>query len=305
MQSSVFIKKGKPVVQKANVNKQGIPLVRTGIPSLDKIFEGGLPVGSLVLIEEDPVVNHALQIARCFLGEGAVNNEKLFVYSEVQDEDLVPDIKRVRSDESANLRIAWRYESYPSARAVQGPYVFDLSKSRSAEIVRKAVSLNRREAFKKLFDELFSDIQESIQSMDDKLTRRILIKSMLGPAWPTCSHSELFQFFHSLKTLLRSLNAVCMITCPTYLLNPALKVMIQNISDMVLECRSFAETGDSYGEYSGLLRVIKLPRLLTIQPIDLDANCFGIRLDRRFISVEKLSVPPEESIAATKESIEF
>lgn len=51
----------------------GLSLVSTGCPDLDKLLGGGLPLGSVLLCEEDAHGTHARGLLQCWLGDAAAN----------------------------------------------------------------------------------------------------------------------------------------------------------------------------------------------------------------------------------------
>ncbi|XP_025832304.1 elongator complex protein 4-like [Agrilus planipennis] len=66
---------------RANV-QSGQLLVSSGIPSVDELLGGGLPVGSVVLIEEDSGGSYSRVMLRYFLAEGVVHKHAVFVGSQ-------------------------------------------------------------------------------------------------------------------------------------------------------------------------------------------------------------------------------
>eukprot|EP00128_Syssomonas_multiformis_P001099 Colp12_sorted_trinity150504_noHs@32895 len=143
-------------------------LVSSGVPSLDDLFGGGIPVGTLLLIEEDKYTTYSQILLRYFLGEGIAAGHEIFLASAENDpaETLVnipafsADPKFEAKDETEetkdtaasleSMKIAWRYENLPkvqSARtsftrtagqeAVFGHY-FDLSQKISAKHLESA-----------------------------------------------------------------------------------------------------------------------------------------------------------------------
>lgn len=304
-ESGIFIRHGKAGKKKV-ASKINIQLVRTGIPSLDEIFQGGIPMSSICLIQEDPFVRQALQIARCFLGEGAINNEKIYVYSDTIEENLVPDIRKIPKQETSQLRIAWRYEHYPLSSSVKEPYAFDLSKSFSNDkIIQSTIDITQGDLYRKLWAQIFNDIQNSLSSANDLGMRRIYIKGFLGPSWPKSPISEIYQFLQSIKLLMKSINAVCIITSLTSGLHADIVNMLNQSCEIVLASENFAITGDSFGNYSGLLRIVKCPRLHSLKNVDFDALTYGVKLDRRHIVIESLSLPPADSLVPTAQSMDY
>ncbi|XP_057336221.1 elongator complex protein 4 [Microplitis mediator] len=82
------IKKTQPTIlgtKPSFINAQ--LLISTGIPSLDTIIGGGLPIGTILLLEEDKYGNNAKTILKYFFAEGCVAKHNLFVASQ----DFPPD----------------------------------------------------------------------------------------------------------------------------------------------------------------------------------------------------------------------
>ena len=96
---SIFVRNSKPV-------KKNLPRVKFGIPGLDKILGGGLVLGTVTLIEEDCISKNFISLYRCFLGEGAANKEKLFIYSDKNPENIIPIIGKPPKQNNEKLRIA-------------------------------------------------------------------------------------------------------------------------------------------------------------------------------------------------------
>ncbi|XP_076626191.1 elongator complex protein 4 isoform X2 [Colletes latitarsis] len=70
-----FIPGTKPSIKNSQL------LISTGIPSLDHIIGGGLPIGSLFLIEEDRYGIYARVMLKYFMAEGVVTSQPLLVGS--------------------------------------------------------------------------------------------------------------------------------------------------------------------------------------------------------------------------------
>lgn len=128
-------------------------LVSCGVPSLDNILGGGIPVGSLLLIEEDVHSTFSNILLRYFMAEGVLNGHGLLLACSCDgkangilkklpapvDEDLEnlgtageSAASNAAKDGGDELKIAWRYKYLPSKEmpgkgAKFGNY-FDLSK---------------------------------------------------------------------------------------------------------------------------------------------------------------------------------
>ena len=306
----MYAKKAAAVSQDRR-NRQGLFLLRTGVPSLDSILEGGLPQGCLCLLEEDSDLHHWLQILRCFLGEGVLSKQKTYIYSEREESnELIPAVKvgGKPPESGEEMKIAFRYESFPSLSAVQAPYSFDISKTMDTKLldqcppVLSRVPIASEDCYRALWNSILSDFQALRTLKDQQGLKRVAIKSLLGGSWPAASLSTVFQLLHSLKTLLRSSNAVCLVTCPTNLLSEDQRTMLRQTADIVFRCVSLDP--DPATDFTGRLELLKPPRFHSLHNIDLETISYGLRLQGGGLTVEKLHLPPAPEVAAST-SLEF
>lgn len=56
-------------------------ITSSGNPYLDVVIGGGLPMGSICLIEEDRFMTHAKVLAKYFLAEGVISKQEIFLGS--------------------------------------------------------------------------------------------------------------------------------------------------------------------------------------------------------------------------------
>ncbi|KAH8249335.1 hypothetical protein KR032_008568 [Drosophila birchii] len=107
-------------------------ITSSGNPYLDVVIGGGLPMGSICLIEEDRFMTHAKVLAKYFLAEGVLSKHEIFLGSldDIPAEmlrrlpltDLETEVEQ-REEQAAGgggggggengLRIAWRYNDLP------------------------------------------------------------------------------------------------------------------------------------------------------------------------------------------------
>ncbi|KAF7728843.1 Elongator subunit elp4 [Apophysomyces ossiformis] len=102
-------------------------LISTGVPSLDDILGGGLPVGTVLLVKEDRATSYAQLLLKYFLAQGIASGHNCALASrdddpeellrnlmwlanaaEPDDDDDVEATKASRSDND-RMKIAWRY----------------------------------------------------------------------------------------------------------------------------------------------------------------------------------------------------
>ncbi|XP_051155601.1 elongator complex protein 4 [Leptopilina boulardi] len=251
--------------------------ISTGIPSLDHVIGGGLPIGSIFLIEEDKYGNYANVMLKYFIAEGIVVSHDSFIASRglkiEQFLSEIPDVatdtpKENKNDIKDEMKIAWRYQNLkivdtsPSGSNKFGHF-FDLTKGMD----RKKIDMTqvtqwngenlkfKSTNFKKQeYVDLLKSIEETISngqflvsnSPEKRNILRIAIRS-LG-SWPwMCDEendtkSDLLKFIYCFRALLRSSYAVATITFPAHLYSDkdAMIERLEHLSDTVVRLESFA-----------------------------------------------------------------
>ncbi|XP_042987454.1 elongator complex protein 4-like [Carya illinoinensis] len=110
----------------------------------------------------------------------------------------------------------------------------------------------------------------------------------------------MLSFIRSLRSMIRSSNAVAVVTFPPSLLLPSVSKRWQHMADTLLSVRAipdedkeFANLLTGYQDMVGLLNVHKVARVNTQGPVILDATTFSIKLQkRRFLVLECLNQAP-------------
>lgn len=229
-------------------------LVRSGIPSFDAILNGGISIGTLLLVEESTNDTSSV-FTKAFLGEGAVNEDLLLLYSENHDNSYIPDVRRI-GNSSIRGESTVRYETFSSNSQVREPYAIDLStiKNECKSLVQKTINCTEADFYHKLWQQVKNDLQTNFDGKTEMTVSRVIIKSMFSDNWPQQSLSEIFEFLKSIKTLLRSKNAVCIITVPISSINEKLKQLLFNSSDIII-LESFFTAG-----HNSKISIYKAPK---------------------------------------------
>jgi elongator complex protein 4 len=103
-------------------------LISTGVPSLDDILGGGLPVGTVLLVKEDRATTYAQLLLKYFLAQGLASHHHCALVSKDEDptemtrnlmwlassdadldDDDTNTTGKATSGESDRMKIAWRY----------------------------------------------------------------------------------------------------------------------------------------------------------------------------------------------------
>ncbi|KAJ4720572.1 Elongator complex protein 4 [Melia azedarach] len=306
----------------------GSTFVSTGIPDLDKILGGGFPLGSLVMVMEDAEAPHHMLLLRNFMSQGLVHNQPLLYASPSKDPrsflGTLPSPASSKDDKSRDrdpeqekgLRIAWQYKKYmgeqqpnfDSHRDNKQDYCseFDLRKP----LERHYLTGPRVDCFSIQDSKNLAALQDRCATFlaqfqrndgSSSLVGRIAIQSFCAPQ---CEHSnmewDMLSFIKSLKGMLRSSNAVAVITFPPSLLSPSCTKRWQHMADTLLsvaaipdEDKELAKLLSGYQDMVGLLNVHKVARMNTQVPVILDATTFSIKLHkRRYLVLECLNQAP-------------
>ncbi|XP_017772789.1 PREDICTED: elongator complex protein 4 [Nicrophorus vespilloides] len=300
-------------------------LVSTGIPALDEKLGGGVPVGGIVLIEEDAQGSYAKVMMKYFLAEGIVNKHSSYIASLECDpqEDLFhslpaqtnTDVEDVNNPMGNNkMSIAFRYQHLPTRdkqiKSSFGHY-YDLSKCISKDLTATADVKFLKEVVnvdEDPYNELLMDIRSRIFDGDNVLlTGNLATKNVLRlglhqlgtPLWGG-SVANLKKFLYYLRALLRKSFSVAMITIPTHLseeLKAAFDERLVYISDIALGLQAFAgtklERNKSLADYNGFFHFIKIAAINTLVSKHPGSVEFTFKLRKKKFSIETLHLPPD------------
>ncbi|GJX70080.1 elongator complex protein 4 isoform X1, partial [Tanacetum coccineum] len=229
------------------------------------------------------------------------------------------DKSRKTDSEPKDLRIAWQYKKYlgenkPHFEERDGKVEycndFDLKKP----IEKYLIMENRVECVSLLDCPSLAGLRDSCSKFLSQLPRydgnitsagRIAIQSFCAPQceyYDKASNDEwdMLSFIRSLKSMVRSSNAVAFLTFPASLVSPSVSKRWQHMADTLLsvkaipdEDKELASLLTGYQDMLGLLSVQKVARFNTQVPVILDATTFSIKLQkRRSLVLECLNQAP-------------
>ncbi|XP_045461469.1 putative elongator complex protein 4 [Harmonia axyridis] len=200
------------------VSQSSQMLVSSGMPALDEILGGGLPVGTVALIEEDLYGAYAKVMLKYFVAEGVVSNHSIFLAS--QDEsphEVIRELPAViqfdqehtetfckPKPSETKMKIAFRYENLPTQededKHIELGHFYDLTKRMSltdienTDIhywngyrVENCVSAFSNPAYHDLLRQIKTKIKEDKYFLKDnppkKSILRIALHSLGSPLW--------------------------------------------------------------------------------------------------------------------------
>ncbi|XP_075234890.1 elongator complex protein 4 [Lycorma delicatula] len=250
-------------------------LVSSGIVSLDCILGGGIPVGNILLVEEDEFSFFSQLFMKYFISEGVVcGHSSLLASLDVNTNKIIselpapicpdrpPDHQNVSgsggiSSQSSDLKIAWRYHDTPvvqSAPSTVFGHQFDLANQMSSDIITNAEVLH----WQPNHDKSIGYHNELLQMLDEKLIKgghklndpskpprrtilRIAIHSIGSPLWGSPFH--LPQFFYRLRSLIHTSLSVCLVTIPSRLIQAAVCALSggEEIVNVISRCQHLSD----------------------------------------------------------------
>ncbi|XP_028103910.1 elongator complex protein 4 isoform X3 [Camellia sinensis] len=280
------------------------------------------------MVMEDTEAPHHMLLLRNFMSQGLVHNQPLLYASPSREPraflGTLPNPILSKDDKSREhdieqekgLRIAWQYRKYfgehqqnfEGQKDGKPEYCndFDLRKPLERHFLSgqhiDCISLQGSQNLA-TFRDCCSAFLAQLPRFDGNITSagRITIQSFCAPQ---CEYSnmewEMLSFIRSLKSMVRSSNAVALITFPPSLVSPSIAKRWQHLADTLLSVRAIPDEDKElanlltgYQDMVGLLNVHKVARLNTQVPVILEATTFSMKLKkRRSLVLECLNQAP-------------
>lgn len=299
--------------------------ITTGISSLDAILGSGIPLGSLVLIEEDEFGTYSRIFTKCFLSEGIISHDSVFLASKDENPQTVinelpqpiprKEEKKVSSQEE--LQIAWRYKSNQQVLSEPGivknyliSHEFDFSskipleKIEGADITTWPKRNNAETNDSQLIDEILKFISSWKSVKDSMKTRkimRVVVQSLGSPFWQIES-KLIYQFLFKLRTIVHNSCSVALVTIPSNILRHQIFNRCMQLSDLVISLKSLININDpSLKEFSGLIKFSKISAVNSFSihvPEDVD---WAFKIVKKKLIIQKLHLPPESNLTGQRE----
>ena len=311
------------------VNKQ---FLSSGNPFLDKIFNGGFQLGSIVLLLEDIPTKLYYNFLKYNIAEGIISEDKiLFYYGNRNTYDEVYNNLPYKSSQVENilnsqqikineqkdkqndnsLKIAWRYENINYTNLIGDlskslKYIFDLSRPlqdnlknyaiEKGNIITKYIDFYKQIELMPFINDIINDFQ-NLSEEDSKMSYKRIIISNLFEFYneKNCNYNEIYIALNALKSMARSLNGFIFITINKELISSKLFNLLQYISDYIFRIRPLlmVDEKEKVSNYDAIFHIEKMNWINNIKPLDIETNIYGIIKDKRKVIIEKIDIGVE------------
>ncbi|KAG6887794.1 hypothetical protein C0995_012698 [Termitomyces sp. Mi166 len=217
-------------------------ITSTGIPSLDDILGGGLPLScSLLIAAPDLHSSYGDLVQKYFIAQGLASQHRLLIV-DANAEAFTKDImwsppgrssitdrdedEKSRQQEDQKIKIAWRYEqmkpfqttvSTSSYQSIDDYcHNFDLGGRVPTSVIDRALHSGRLSFLdvqssdwgSTLISEVLNRIRGALKC-DASEAIRICVPALGSPSWGELRHEEILYFLHSLRAILREHPTAC------------------------------------------------------------------------------------------------
>ena len=311
------------------LNKQ---FLSSGNPFLDKIFNGGFQLGSIILLLEDIPTKIYYNFLKYNIAEGIISDDKiLFYYGNKNTYDDVNNNLPYKSSQVENilnsqqikineqrdkqndnsLKIAWRYENINYTNLIGDlsknlKYIFDLSRPiqdnlksdaiKKGNIIMKYIDFYKQIEILPFINEIINDFQ-NLSEEEHKINYKRIIISNLFESYNEnkCNYNEIYIALNVLKSMIRSLNGFMLITVNKELISSKLFNLLQYISDYIFRIRPLlmVDKKEKVSNYDAIFHIEKNNWINNIKPLDIETNIYGIIKDKRKVIIEKIDIGVE------------
>eukprot|EP00088_Acartia_fossae_P000338 TRINITY_DN10130_c0_g1_i8.p1 TRINITY_DN10130_c0_g1~~TRINITY_DN10130_c0_g1_i8.p1 ORF type:complete len:351 (+),score=59.29 TRINITY_DN10130_c0_g1_i8:43-1095(+) len=338
MKPSSFQRKSNPMESIPGCYKSSYThhiLTSTGVPQLDFLIGGGMPIGTLLVIEEDYAGSYAKLLTKYFLAEGVYNGHST-CFSTLQqnprsiiqnlpslEEKEEKSMEKSATDSKEQLNIAWRYANKTLESSDLGGAKgrsFNLNIPIPSDTLEKAdieaVSIDDQE--EKKTTQLLKKFHQTCKTKEFLINPGTQIKKSnlirlgvlsLGDILWGEDITSISTFLLAFRALLRNCMGVGIVTLPSSIHEKegGVNNMISSIGDFVINLTAFdaqENVSPVYKDYHGIIKVKRIASLGVLTPpphLLKDDNELVFKSRRTKFEIEKFHLPPDLSVTASRD----
>uniref|UniRef100_A0A146LQU5 Elongator complex protein 4 n=1 Tax=Lygus hesperus TaxID=30085 RepID=A0A146LQU5_LYGHE len=307
---------------------RSIELIASGIPSLDTVLGGGLPLGSIVLLTEDELGIYSDMFLKTYLAQGLVHGDAVFLATPDSNVktffESLPAPMESHADEPTvkntgePMTIAWRYGNSNSLRdnskQLSLSNNFTFGKRISPELLNDEnihkFSTSDSE-IKDVLETLLQDIQSLARDHNSKVQKsakrqhlRICLHHLGSFLW--CAVQEAIpKFLFKLRCIVAQYPASVIVTLPAMVFHDR-KIVSRccQVSDVVFGLVAIDPTSNPlYSEYTGLFQLHKISPVNSMTPLAEVSDDWAFKLIKKRLLIERLTLPPELDTSTQREQV--
>ncbi|KAI0036683.1 Elongator complex protein 4 [Vararia minispora EC-137] len=267
-------------------------ITSTGIPSLDDVLGGGLPLScSLLTLAPDPHSAYGELVQKYFVAQGLASGQRVVIVCHDARAFALecmwlsgPSVASADRDEDAQegagekVKIAWRYENMKRVQTtVQSPSTdefcraLDLTSRIPKAVVDDALKDGKLLCLDvpEMLDDPWKSIRDALNDADDAVPTRVCIPSLGAPGWGDLRPQDVLRLVYTLRAFLRAHPLACAsVALPPHISDalwggPGWLNKLAWLADGSITLTTFAgepTLGALFGgAYHGLVRVHSLP----------------------------------------------
>ena len=299
----------QPVNTPAGIKPGSAPTISTGTSTLDSLLSpwSGLPISSVLLVEENGTGNYSGVILRQYVAEGVLQGNKVWIGG--VGETWWRGVPGTGNDEKSSkaltqeteekMKIAWRYGINESKKPISNNPTMPLDFCHSFDISEQLpypgkmhVLFSPPPAVTNPYQPMLASLISFLESTSKTTPTRIVIPDFLNPLiyGPECTQpSAVLRFLHTLMTLVHKTNyctAMLSLSTSFYPRNQPLTSWIEHLSTHVIQlCPLPRSNTNPVKQPQGLVKVHKGGLML---------KEMAYRVGRRGMVLEEWSLPPVE-----------
>ncbi|ELA41738.1 uncharacterized protein VICG_01242 [Vittaforma corneae ATCC 50505] len=248
--------------------------ISSGIPTLDKLIE--LSDGTVSCIYEDQNSFFHNTMLQTFVSSCTDRNQQCLVLS-CEDKLLLRFLYAQKESEEEpevpkNLLIAWRYKSMSPA---EPKFKWNLL---SKQPLPKEMIVN--------------SLDELLCILKSKEALKTVIFSLFSPLFGQFTPDQIFKTLFEIKKYARLNKHTVFLSLPKFLVDEETSVFFDNI----IQIRSNLLFPHETSYYIGYLELLKVSSVGAFRVNSLESTKYGIVLKTKKIKIERIDIPPDETV---------